>query len=448
MIDEPEPVLDRRDRHEDLRPGRGDVVRLADVERDRSALALDEQPRRASELLGDARCERLGGDAVGLEAGLDDGGDGVRRPAPVQPRGLQAVVAEILDAPDPGPGRHVGHRAPGEDGGVQPARPRGRDAGQPAQRPTSAGIDARRRGVARAGGQRAVEVGDEQQWPRRGHEPVERRGDRSRIARRLAQGVTSTPGRIVWTPRTMTSAPIPPRAPSRMIPSVSIQKWTGRTDGVPRGRGGTVRVEPERERRVQFIGERRHRALVLLDVDREDDEAVVTVPGGEAVHQRELVLARRAVRAHEVHPDRLALEAREVDRPAADPGHHQGRGRFADMERAGRTRRRRRRRGGGDRGGRGRKRVRRSRGRGRGGRCGGEHRRRRRPRAQEQDPPEDQRRRGDAGQEAGDDRQTRPHGRERTSTSGRRRPQGPTATMPVPCQVWPSALAPDSFPPS
>ena len=46
---------------------------------------------------------------------------------------------------------------------------------------------------------------------------------------------------------------------------------------------------------------------------------------------------------------------------------------------------------------------------------------------------------GDPGQEAGDDRQTRPHGPERTSTSGRRRPRRPAATMPVPCQAWPSA---------
>ena len=44
-----------------------------------------------------------------------------------------------------------------------------------------------------------------------------------------------------------------------------------------------------------------------------------------------------------------------------------------------------------------------------------------RPRAQEQESTEDQRRDGDAGHEAGDDRQTGPHGRERTSTSGSRR---------------------------
>ena len=70
-----------------------------------------------------------------------------------------------------------------------------------------------------------------------------------------------------------------------------------------------------------------------LHVDGEDDQPVVAVAGGEAVHQREFVLARRAPGRHEVDPDRLAAQVREVDRAAADLGHDERRSRLADVER-------------------------------------------------------------------------------------------------------------------
>ncbi len=41
-------------------------------------------------------------------------------------------------------------------------------------------------------------------------------------------GVTVTPGRIFARLAAIASALIPPRAPSRTMPSVSIQKWIGR----------------------------------------------------------------------------------------------------------------------------------------------------------------------------------------------------------------------------
>ena len=148
VVGETEPGFDRGDRVEDGRPGHRDVVGLADVERDRRALALDEEPGRPAELLGDARRQGLGRDAVGLEAGLDDGGDGVGRPASIEPRRLQAVIAQVLDAADPGPGRDVRDGPPGEDGHVQPARPRGGDPGQTPECAPGAGIDAGGRRIA------------------------------------------------------------------------------------------------------------------------------------------------------------------------------------------------------------------------------------------------------------------------------------------------------------
>ena len=142
----------------------------------------------------------------------------------------------------------------------------------------------------------------------------------------------------------MMSGPIPPSAPSRTIPSASIQKWTGRARAFHVSAADPVGVEAQRERRGERLGEGSDRALVLLDVDRDDDEAVGRVPGREPVHQRELVLARRTPGGHEVDPDRLALEVGQVDRPAADLRDDERRGRLPDLEqgapgrrRAGRT---------------------------------------------------------------------------------------------------------------
>ncbi len=104
----------------------------------------------------------------------------------------------------------------------------------------------------------------------------------------------------------MTSGPMPPSAPSRTIPSASIQKWTGSAMASHVVGRLPVAVEPERERRVEALGEGGDGALLLLDVDRDDDQARVGIARREPVHQRELVLAGRAPRRHEVDPDRLA----------------------------------------------------------------------------------------------------------------------------------------------
>ncbi len=188
VVGETEPSLDRGDRVEHRRPGSRDVVRLADMERDRGALALDEQPRRPPELVGDTRGERLGRDAVGLEPGLDGGRDPVRRAAPIEPGRLQAVVAEILDAADPGTRCDIRDGPPGQDGHVQAAGPGVRDPGQASERAPGARVDGRRRGVARAGRQRAVEIRDDEQGCRRRHEPVERGGDVGRRGRLAVDG--------------------------------------------------------------------------------------------------------------------------------------------------------------------------------------------------------------------------------------------------------------------
>jgi len=210
----------------------------------------------------------------------------------------------------------------------------------------------------------------------------------------------------------------------------------GQRECAPALLGRAVAVETERERGRQALRERRDRALVLLDVDGEDHQPVLRVPARESVHERELVQARGAVRAHEVDPDGLATEVREIDRAAADLRHHECWGHLTDMEQTsgrGATRLERARgrchagAGGGrrrdDGRGRGRDPDRAGRHRGRRGRgpgLGGEG----------DDPPEHQQRDGDAGEKAGDDRQAGPHTRaEGTSTDGRQRVRDAEATL-------------------
>jgi hypothetical protein len=93
-----------------------------------------------------------------------------------------------------------------------------------------------------------------------------------------------------------------------------------------------VEVEAHREDHVELHRERRHRPFILADVDREDDEIVVRMDGGEAGHRRELVATRRAVRGHEVDPDRLPAQGGQVDRPATELGHDEGRRRATGPE--------------------------------------------------------------------------------------------------------------------
>ena len=132
----------------------------------------------------------------------------------------------------------------------------------------------------------------------------------------------------------MMSGPIPPSEPSRTIPSASIQKWTGSATAPQASDTLPVAVETEREGRGEPLRERRDKTLLFLDVDRQDDETRIRISRRKPVHQREFVLARRTPGGHEVHPDRLAAQGREIDRPASDLRDDERRGNLTDVEQA------------------------------------------------------------------------------------------------------------------
>ena len=72
------------------------------------------------------------------------------RPATLEPRRLQPVVAEVLDATDPRPGRDVATVRPVRIATCSRPGRRGRDPGQPPQRAPGAGVDRAAAAVARA----------------------------------------------------------------------------------------------------------------------------------------------------------------------------------------------------------------------------------------------------------------------------------------------------------
>ena len=240
----------------------------------------------------------------------------------------------------------------------------------------------------------------------------------------------------------MTSGPMPPSAPSRTMPSASIQKWTGRAMASHVSAAFPSPSSPSGNVAFRLSREGGDGALLLLDVDRDDDQARVGVARREPVHQRELVLAGRAPRRHEVDPDRLARAGsrdrssrrRPGARPAAAPAGRCG----TDPSRRwprGRARRSAERETAADGlavaiaiGGLGVARRR---------RVGGEH----------EEPPE----------QPAPRRRRRPPGRRRstgvpscraegTSTSGRRRFGGTAATMPLPWVTSRIGSARESFP--
>ena len=209
---------------------------------------------------------------------------------------------------------------PGQHRDVEPVRPGRGDGGEPPQRPAGARLDPRRTRVARAGGQRAVEVGDHQERRARGHQAIERGGDRGRRRDGVGRGArrygeTSTPGRMVVSPRAITSGP--------------MRKSAAAPDGDGKGDGETLGLGPGSAR-----------------------------------------------------PWRTGTPWPTARRSATGWAMPSGT-------------------------------------------------RRRPDRGQEQQRPEDQRSYGDAGHEAEHDGEPWPHGREGSSTSGRRRAAGATATMPL-----------------
>ena len=273
-----------------------------EVERHGRTLRLDVQPLGWSsrstdpdrECPGDRRCaSKPGWTWSRAESGRAPRG---------QPAGLEAVVAEVLDAADPDAGRRRRPRC--VRSGRRPATGSGRAA------PTRA----RRRSARRASGSIAAASGSPEPRP-----ASHRSRDTIRIgpagARRVRQpeldstrahrSVMRPPSRRDVDPRqdrlaaraAMTSGPIPPSAPSRTIPSRSIQKWTGRTIASHVRRAVPSVSSPIGNVALSDWAKAATVPSSSLTSIASDDEAVVRVAGGEAVHQRELVLAGRARRS-------------------------------------------------------------------------------------------------------------------------------------------------------
>ena len=142
--------LDGLDRGEHRRARRGDVVGLADVERDGRPLALHEQPRRRAELDHDPGGQRLGVRRVALEPRLRRDRDRAAAAAR-EPPVLEAVVAEVVDAADARPRGDVSDGPPGQD------RDRSRSG-------RAAAIAASRRSARRAPGSIRAAPGSRVPW--------------------------------------------------------------------------------------------------------------------------------------------------------------------------------------------------------------------------------------------------------------------------------------------
>ena len=110
---------------------------------------------------------------------------------------LEPVVAEVADAADPDARGDVGGGPTGQDGDGDTLRPACGDPGQPAQGALGGWHDDRRARVARADGQRPVEVGDDEERPGRA---IETRPDRWRPGSRR----DVDPGRSIVLPPTWT----------------------------------------------------------------------------------------------------------------------------------------------------------------------------------------------------------------------------------------------------
>ena len=139
------------------------VVGLADVEGDRGTLALDEQPGRRAEDLRHAPGEDLGGFERVVVAGTERRDEAGRITAARERPRLEAVIAEVGQAADADPRRDIQRGPAGQDGDGEPLRVSGRHARQSSEGPARQGHDGGRARIARALGQRAVEVGHDEQ---------------------------------------------------------------------------------------------------------------------------------------------------------------------------------------------------------------------------------------------------------------------------------------------
>ena len=182
-------VLDRRF---DGGPGCQGVVRLANVERHRRALALDEEPGRVAEEDGDAIRETGRGLVRVLVAGGERGDDARRAGAARIRPALQTMITEIDDPAHAHPGRYIGRGPAGEDRDADAFGMGGCDTDEPAESALGERHDARGARVARRLRECAVEVCDNKEppGPRRESErdgPCPAR--RSRSTGRRAHGV-------------------------------------------------------------------------------------------------------------------------------------------------------------------------------------------------------------------------------------------------------------------
>ena len=192
-------AIDRLDRRHDGGPGGHTILGLANVERDRRPLRLDEQPRRAPEDFGHACRQVRRRFQRRFVAGLECDGQPFGPAAAGIAAVLEPVIAQVLDPAHANPRRDIGDRPTGENGDGQPIRSRCGEPGQAAQRDARERDDPRRSRVARSFGQGAVEVGHHEQTARSSHERGQPR-DRP-VGGCDGQGRTSTPGRMVCSPK-------------------------------------------------------------------------------------------------------------------------------------------------------------------------------------------------------------------------------------------------------
>jgi hypothetical protein len=90
---------------------------------------------------------------------------------------LETVIAKVFDAAGADPRSHIGYDAPRQHGNVQSLRSGAGDPSESTQGTLGEWLDSRGRGIARANGERAVEIDHDQQRCASRHQGVDRGGD-------------------------------------------------------------------------------------------------------------------------------------------------------------------------------------------------------------------------------------------------------------------------------